>query len=159
MKGAVMKRKRFSCSHAKGLCWVLILYNIWDSSILHAMVLSPWSRLVTDHRPGRLVDLEILSDLKILVGRDRDLRPRQRPQAEIPCKKSGPLCNSGMKWLHCWASRHSLGFEDEELVGRYCSYLLPKQAGGKTLRMTGDPTVYCDNGLQWQFCWFPPGSL
>ena len=110
-----MKRKRFSCSHAKGLCWVLILYNIWDSSILHAMVLSPWSRLVTDHRPGRPVDLEILSDLKILVGRDRDLRPRQRPQAEIPCKKSGPLCNSGMKWLHCWASRHSLGFEEENL--------------------------------------------
>ena len=35
-------------------------------------------------------------------------------------------------------------------MGRYCSYLLPKQAGGtpqillfKTLRMTGRPTVYC----------------
>ena len=53
------------------------------------------------------------------------------------------------------AARHSLGFEDEDLkkfqrlVGRYCSYLLPKQAGGtsqirifKTLRMTSRPALY-----------------
>ena len=39
--------------------------------------------------------------------------------------------------------------EFPRLVGRYCSYLLPKQAGGtiqilifKTLQMTGRPTVY-----------------
>ena len=45
-------------------------------------------------------------------------------------------------------SDRSLGFEDEELVGRYCSYLLPKQAGGntkilvfKTLRMIGRPVL------------------
>ena len=50
--------------------------------------------------------------------------------------------------IHCWASRHSLGFEHEDL-GSSPSYLLPKQAGGTpqilvfiTLRMTGRPTVY-----------------
>ena len=40
--------------------------------------------------------------------------------------------------LQSGASCHSLGFEDEDLgssprvVGRYCSYLLPKQTGGTT---------------------------
>ena len=50
--------------------------------------------------------------------------------------------------VHCWASRHSLGFEHEDL-GSSPGYLLPKQAGGTpqilvfiTLRMTGRPTVY-----------------
>ena len=34
---------------------------------------SVFSRLVNDHRPGRLVDLEILADLKIMVGRLQNL--------------------------------------------------------------------------------------
>ena len=60
-------------------------------------------------------------------------------------------------------SGHSLGFEDEDLgsspwlVGRYCSYLLPKQAGGtpqiivdKTTPMTGRLRVYIYETALWE---------
>ena len=48
-------------------------------------------RLVTDHRPGRLVDLEILSDLKIMVGRLQNLDrqpklPKVLSNIEIFCQ-------------------------------------------------------------------------
>ena len=51
------------------------------------------------------------------------------------------------------------------LVGRYCSYLLPKQAGGtpqmfifKTLWMTGRPTVY-DHESDWDVQYAHPKRI
>ena len=42
-----------------------------------------FNRLVSGHRPGRLVDLEILADLKIMVGRLQNV-DRQPKLPKIP---------------------------------------------------------------------------
>ena len=41
----------------------------WQLSLATTFKMLMNGRLVNDHRPGRLVDLEILADLKIITGR------------------------------------------------------------------------------------------
>ena len=66
-----------------------------------------------DGRAALRADLGKDEVLELVLG--QNLQKKQRSGASV----------------HCWASCHSLSFgEFPWLVGRYCSYLLPKQAGG-----------------------------